>query len=240
MSNQLRNAIKLHKLGGKGKLTDTLIKKLTTYWLAIRRNSDSVEKMKNAVMATYFHYCSTDAEPRHEFCPPGADSWCVWRVAQAEKKIRNFKHPYASFHSDVQKHLLPIYETLSEETLMERCLGNFSQNANQSFHGLIWRLAPKYVHAGFKIVQIATFIATVTFNDGFNGVLKIMEVLELKIGPTCKAAVEQRDNDRLRRQACASSAQSKEARTLARMEKMKENQLYEESEGMLYEPGIAE
>ena len=122
---------------------------------------------------------------------------------------------------------------------MERCLGNFSQNANDSFNVLIWRLAPKHEHAGFKIVQIATFIATVTFNDGFNGVLKIMEVVELKIGPTCKAAAEQRDHDRLRRQARASSAQSK-TRTVARMEKMKENQLYEESGGMLHEPGIAE
>ena len=66
-----------------------------------------------------------------------------------------------------------------------------------------------------------------------------MGVLELKIGPTCEAAAEQRDNDRLRHQARASSAQSKEARTLARTEKMKENQLYEESEGILYKPGIA-
>lgn len=56
MGTRLRNAKKLHKLGGKGKLTDALIKKIQTYYgLAIRRNQDNVDDMKNAIMATYYH-----------------------------------------------------------------------------------------------------------------------------------------------------------------------------------------
>jgi len=53
--------IKRKSLFGKGKLTAKMIDKLTVYYgLAIRRYSDSVENMKNAIWATFFHYSSTD------------------------------------------------------------------------------------------------------------------------------------------------------------------------------------
>lgn len=43
----LRNLRKMKKLGGRGKLTENLIKKLSTYYgLAIRRNVDRIEGKK--------------------------------------------------------------------------------------------------------------------------------------------------------------------------------------------------
>ena len=84
METRLRNVRKSKKLGGKGKLTEALIKKLSTYYgLAIRRNVNSVIDMKKAIMATYDHIISTDDEPKHDNCPAGADSWCKWRKAEA-------------------------------------------------------------------------------------------------------------------------------------------------------------
>lgn len=57
-------------LSGKGKLTGKVIDKLTVYYgLAIRRNctgTDAVQKMKNAIWATFFHYSSTDKKPQHD------------------------------------------------------------------------------------------------------------------------------------------------------------------------------
>lgn len=75
---------KTKKLGGKGKLTEALMKKLSTYYgLAIRRNINSVEDMKKAIMATYYHMISTDENPRHENCPVRVDSWCTWQQDKA-------------------------------------------------------------------------------------------------------------------------------------------------------------
>ncbi|EFN84498.1 hypothetical protein EAI_06739, partial [Harpegnathos saltator] len=52
--------IRKRTLSGNGKLTAKLIDKLTVYYgLAIRRNCDSVQKVKDAIWATYFHYNST-------------------------------------------------------------------------------------------------------------------------------------------------------------------------------------
>lgn len=73
-------------LGGKGGLTQQLIKKLTNYYgLAICKNTNDVAAMQKAVMATYYHVTSTDSDPHHQLCPPGPLSWCEQRAAEAKK-----------------------------------------------------------------------------------------------------------------------------------------------------------
>ncbi|XP_025074793.1 uncharacterized protein LOC112552839 [Pogonomyrmex barbatus] len=124
MGSRLRNAKKLHKdIGGKGagKLTEKLIKDLTIYYgLAIRRNTESLLDMKNAVWATYYHKISTDEEPMHSHCPSGSNSWCSWRVA--EGALQNYHHD-PPLSSDVQTVIYKIYEDLSDDDLLTRCLG---------------------------------------------------------------------------------------------------------------------
>jgi len=66
-------------LSGRGKLTGKLIDDLSIYYgLAIRRNHDSIEKMKNDIWATLYHKLSTDENPQHDKCPSGLESWCSW------------------------------------------------------------------------------------------------------------------------------------------------------------------
>jgi len=81
----------------------------------------------------------------------------------------------------VQKHLLPIYEDLSNDNLLQRCLGGYTQNANESFNGLIWHIAPKHLHSGLQIVEVASFIAASLFNEGHTTILKIMNALEITL-----------------------------------------------------------
>ena len=69
--------IKRKSLSGKGELTAKMIDKVAVYYgLAIRRYSDSMENLKNAIWATFFHYSSTDENPQRKKCPSDADSWC--------------------------------------------------------------------------------------------------------------------------------------------------------------------
>jgi hypothetical protein len=140
--------------------------------LAIKRNIESVDEMAKAIMTTFYHLCSTNEQPRHENYPSGPDSWCKYRVAQVSGT--NFDHPPA-LHPEVAKHLLPIYEELSKKDLLERCLGGHTQNANKSFNSTVWRLAPKHLNCGLKIIEIAAFISAGIFNEGYYAILKIME-----------------------------------------------------------------
>lgn len=114
--------VKRKSLSGKGKLTAKMIDKLTVYYgLAIRRNHNSVEKMKNAIWATYYHYSSTDENPQHEKCPSGKDSWCEWQ--KAANALQSFKHSYTALPTVVLKAIKPIYEDLSKDELLQRSLG---------------------------------------------------------------------------------------------------------------------
>ncbi|XP_071579129.1 uncharacterized protein [Temnothorax nylanderi] len=238
IGSRLRNIKKEKKLGGKGKLTDVLIKKLTKYYgLAIRRNIESVDGMEKAIMATYLHLCSTNENPRHENCPEGADSWCKYRVAQALGT--HFNHP-PPLHPDIAKNILPIYENLSKKDLLERCLGGHTQNANESFNSTIWRLAPKHLHSGVKIIEIAAYITAGIFNEGYFAVLKIMEILQIKIGPQCKLFADNYKVERTKRQERRSFSSSREARLARKQRQIEQNELFEEAEGILYGPGIAD
>lgn len=120
--------IKRKSLSGEGKLTAKMIDKLTVYYgLAIRRYSDSMKNMKNAIWATFFHYSSTDENPHHKKCPSGADSWCEWQKAAAANALDSFKHTYSALPEDVLNAIKPIYEDLSKDALLERCVGGFTQ-----------------------------------------------------------------------------------------------------------------
>ncbi|XP_011882083.1 PREDICTED: uncharacterized protein LOC105569888 [Vollenhovia emeryi] len=234
MSTQLRNLKEREKLGEK--LTDALIKRLTTYYgLAVRRNVDSVDDMKKEIMATYKHLCSTNENPMHENCPPGVQSWCKWHVAEATGAT--FDHP-APLHPDLQKHLLPLYEDLSKNELVQRYLGGHTQNVTESFNSCVWRLAPKHLYCGIQTVEIAAYIAAGLFNEGYFAVLKIMDTLQLKIGSHCIEYADSYDTARIQRHGRRDFRSSKEGRATRKEINLQEQQLYEDEEDLLYGPGI--
>ena len=75
--------------------------------------------------------CSADDKPRHEYCPLGPNSWCKWRKAEASgEDLKLSKHP-APLNSQVQEHVEPIFQELSRDDLLGRCLGGHTQKANE-------------------------------------------------------------------------------------------------------------
>lgn len=237
MGTRLRNVRKAKKLGGKGKLTEALIKKLTTYYgLAIRRNVNNAKDMKKAIMATFYHMISTDENPRHENCPTGSDSWCQWQQAAS---LGNEPEPHPKpLHPDVQKELQPIYEDLSRDDLLIRCLGGHTQNPNESFNSTVWRFAPKHLHSGLKIVEVSSYIAAALFNEGNSSILMMMNELQIVVGSQSFNYGKQMDEQRIKRQNRRSGLESKEARQARKEEMMEANNAYKEAEGLLYGAGI--
>lgn len=241
MGSRLRNVRKEKKLSGRGKLTDKVVKKLTKYYgLSIQRNVNSVDEMKKAIMATYEHIFSTKEKPQHDNCPVGVDSWCKWQKAIALNQDPRNEDLAPLLGEDIKKHLLPIYQNLSKDDLLERCLGGHTQNANESFNATVWRLSPKHLHCGLKVVEISAYIAAGIFNEGYTSVLKIMNLLNLTIGTYAKVFAHNSDEERITRQNRKSLSETKDARTARRQHQMEENQLFEEAEGLLYGPGIAD
>ncbi|GFY05608.1 uncharacterized protein TNCV_4402751 [Trichonephila clavipes] len=75
-------------LGGKGKFTDKFIDKLQNcYGIVIRSNVGCLEKMQSAVIAAFYHCCSSNQNPMHGQCPTGKDSWCKHKQALCDGKV---------------------------------------------------------------------------------------------------------------------------------------------------------
>ncbi|GFW39181.1 uncharacterized protein TNCV_1831711 [Trichonephila clavipes] len=169
-------------IGGKGRLTDRMIDLITTYYgNAIRQNKTCLSDMRKAVRAVYFHIRSSDEEPLHSFCPVGPNSWCKYQNQVVEGSVETFRHsnklPVA-----VMDAIKPVFNDLSQPKLLQKCLGGKTQNNNEFINSLIWKLCPKTLGCGRKIVDISTNEAIVIFNDGNQGRLKIMQSLGLTVG----------------------------------------------------------
>ncbi|XP_074096654.1 uncharacterized protein LOC141525864 [Cotesia typhae] len=119
-------------------------------------------------------------------------------------------------------------------------LGSETQNNNESLNSLIWTFAPKHIHSGSQVIEIATFIAVCIFNDGFFPILKMMTLMGMQIGPETHSFAVRRNNARIERSEIRTSNASKEARTARLEERNAENSFFEVEEGPMYEAGMAD
>jgi len=127
-------------LGGRGKLTDKTIDRLQNYYgIAVRGNVGDLPGMKAAIHTTLFHVASSKDNNWHDHCPKGVSSWCRF---QKDIGLSAYK-PGPGLPLTVIKHVKPIYEELSRDSLLVNCLHGKTQNQNESFNSLIWERLPK-------------------------------------------------------------------------------------------------
>ncbi|GFX07752.1 uncharacterized protein TNCV_4160211 [Trichonephila clavipes] len=182
-------------IGGKGRLTDSLIDKLAHYYgNAIRSNSTSVKEMRKAIWAVWGHSCSTDDEPMHWFCPTNPNTWYL--DAAINNNLQNYKHK-PSVAKAVRDVIKPVFADLSHPALLKKCLGGKTQNPNESLNSLIWKFCPKTIGSRLQIAEIAANLATSVFNDGNQILITILEKFGLKINRNVCVPLAERDNRRI-------------------------------------------
>lgn len=129
----------------------------------------------------------------------------------------------------------PIYEDLSKDELLGRCVGSFTQNNNESFNQLIWKITPKILPAGSKIVEIAALIAACTFNEGISSLLLIMHGMDIKLGRNSCPQNRWKPSVRAERK---STSETREARIRHRQEQKEAMDIAAAEGSLLYGPGI--
>ena len=217
---------------GPGRLTDKIIDELQSYYgNAIRANVNSLDNMKRAVWATFFHRLSTDVEPRHQLCPPPPDTWCKYRLAQAENKPYFHKH---SIPPAVMEAIKPTFQALSKPELLKKCLHGKTQNVNESFNNVIWSRIPKNTFVGRNTLELGVYDSLLTFNDGNIGRLKVFKELQFTdYGANTVAALRNADAERLRKAEQAAKEMTKESR----IQKRRKRLLLDEDKQKYYSPG---
>lgn len=194
-------------IGGRGKLTEERIKMLTNYYgRAIKDNKGNLHGMVQAVWASYYHSISTDECHHHEFCPEGPQSWCFFQRAVTEG-VEPRAHSKA-LPADVAQAIRPVYERLSDRSLLAKCIDGLTQNSNESFHSLLWSICPKVRWACLRTVDTCLGLAVQQFNKGTTATVDVLEKIE--ITPT-KAVVDYAENqDTLRVRTASRKSSNKE------------------------------
>ena len=104
--------------------------------------------MSAATLAILSHYTES---PSHEDCPQGKDSWCSFNrdKATGQNTYRPIKDPLPNAVVEVIK---PLFERLGSPIFLSAVANCRTQNVNESFHHLVWQLAPKetYTHPQTK------------------------------------------------------------------------------------------
>jgi len=99
-------------------------------------------------------------------------------------------------------------------------------------------MAPKHVFCGKNVLEISAYLAACMCNEGYQPVLKCMEIMGITLGPKAVEFAEQNDRTRIRTANHRSS--SKEARTSRRKARSAQEDSFDQAEGVLYGAGIAD
>ena len=143
-------------LGGKGKLTNTEIDTVQNcFGIALRSNVGNLAFMKSACMASMYHICGY-----HDNCPKPADTCCQYYKDKQDNT--NYYKSKGDFPIHVRRAILLIYQSLCKSDIMEKCLHGKTQNANESFNGIIWNCVLKATHVGLDFISVGVYIALLT------------------------------------------------------------------------------
>lgn len=207
---------KMSTLGGKNKLTDEVIDRLTGYFGKAIRSSigTTIEIMRKACLSGFKHVSSTDDNPDHEYCPHGENSHCFYNKALA-KNIDPPSHETmrvkCRLPENDKKKVLAIYDDLSNDDLLRKCLSGRTQNPNESIHGKIWSKLQKTKHYGLRTVQ---YIAAMTVSEHNLGYESTNLISRLGFRSRTQRAImvdKHRDSNRLRHSITPKSKKKKYA-----------------------------
>ncbi|GFU37740.1 uncharacterized protein TNCV_1466101 [Trichonephila clavipes] len=164
-------------LGRRGRLINAAIDKLQRYYgLAIRNNIDSINSMKRAIWATYFHKASTDAYPQHTLCPTNEDTWYGYNRAITTGKVYKHKN---TLPSEELYCIKDVYKELSTPNLLAKCLHGKAQNCNESVNSLILSRIPKNLFVQLGTLKTGILEAIASYNPGNITKCHVLETLDI-------------------------------------------------------------
>lgn len=238
VGTRLRKLKKTTKsIGGRGKLTDATIDRLQNFFgMAIRQNAGNLKKMQAATQATLFHVASSAKNNWHyPHCPEGSDSWCRYNQDKANNTC-TYK-PGPGLPLDIVLKLKPIFNELSSEQHLQKCLHGRTQNQNESFNAMIWERIPKSKYVALTQLEFGVYDAVANFNIGRKASVLLFEMLNMIPGVYTVKGCQKLNSKRLSLSTYKNNEKNKLRRKKLRGKKHQKSDKYSEKEGELYLPG---
>eukprot|EP00795_Rhopilema_esculentum_P005687 gene5687-10932_t len=175
-----------------------------------------------------------DENPQHQNCPTGPGTWCKYNKALLQKKLFKHKNPLPTAIVD---EIRPIYKKLTNDDIMNGCLGGYTQNSCEAINHLIWSRCPKISHSGRDHLDAAVAAAVVAFNDGSSGLARVLSHVGINPGSNMLLGLSARDRKRKRESNINASIVAKKIRQSRRKKKKSIEDSIIDKEGILYEAG---
>ncbi|CAF4630462.1 unnamed protein product [Rotaria socialis] len=202
------------KLGirGSGRMTKKMMINFKHYYrLAIVRNKTNLDDMVRAVWAIWKHKSSLNSEPHHEWCSP---SYCGY--LQALEKGEEYDHTPHSLPLKIMQAIRPVFEELAHPDNLKTVLNGGSQNANESFHSILWSLALKNRYSTGVMIDLCVAMAVSFYNDGYQSIIPVLAELTGNPGFFTRVGMKRLDERRIyyehkrKRKAVQKSKQNEE------------------------------
>ncbi|CAF4695865.1 unnamed protein product, partial [Rotaria socialis] len=92
--------------------------------------------------------------------------WAIW------------KHKSSSNSEPHHEWCSPSYcgylQALEKADTLKRVLNGGSQNANESFHSILWSLAPKNRYSTGVMIDLCAAMAALIYNDGYQSIIPVL------------------------------------------------------------------
>ena len=130
----------------------------------------------------------------------------------------------------------PLFDRLSNKELISSCSMGITQNANESFHHVVWSLAPKESFCSAAEFRLAVDIAVLIFNCGRQeAICKILAAASLPI--TADTSLIIMDRKRKLESQRNSTEVTKKKRKMKRKFKLTMITAFQHAEGITYHGG---
>ena len=141
------------------------------FGIALGSNVGNLAAMKSVRMASLYHIWGYQ-----DNCPKCEHTWCQFQKDKQDNT--NYYKSRVHLPVDVGKSILPIYQSLCNSEMSEKCLHGKTQNANESFNRMIWNRVPKATHVRLDALFVSVYHAIAHINNGEKAALDIMELLK--------------------------------------------------------------
>ncbi|GFX33682.1 uncharacterized protein TNCV_1933491 [Trichonephila clavipes] len=112
-----------------------------------------------------------------------------------------------------------------------------NSESNESFNAILWQILPKEVFVEHQTLRLGAYIAVVQFNNGFQGLISILNEMGIVSGYYTIRGQKIFDNERIADSKRHSLPTAKTCRRKLRAIRKKRNIKIEEEEGITYKTG---
>ncbi|KAJ4433627.1 hypothetical protein ANN_15937 [Periplaneta americana] len=217
-----------------GKRLGTALRKAVSEWRTRGcklggRGHSTLKAMTIAKLQKYYQKAILDNQ-----------SWCFYQraVAQGKQPGPHEDNVGTPLKEAVLAKMMPVYQRLASNTLLERCLKCLTQNANESLHSVIWRHCPKDSFGSKRRVDLAVDLAVCKFNAGCTKtVLSLQEAAGLPTGNKTVALGVRRDRGRVVKAKLRATKKVQHYRQAIKSAKRRLLEAAKRTEGTTYKAG---